>query len=155
MALRTLSAVRALTFSDPLMVRDTVAVETLACLATSLMFMFANKFGPWNLKSKIAMESNYCAGLFLEIGNFHLLNFLAGRSWINVVNLLFGFGVAARIRQEQIQSQPVLRTVGGPISFQFLFLFQIFQWEITIVQHAISGITQFPAQVISAQRIRR
>src|ERR1700747_1566684 len=39
MAFWTRSAVRTLTLSDPLMVRETVAVETLASLATSLMFI--------------------------------------------------------------------------------------------------------------------
>jgi hypothetical protein len=39
MAFLTRSAVRALTLSEPLMVRDTVAVETLACFATSLIFI--------------------------------------------------------------------------------------------------------------------
>src|SRR2546428_3320568 len=39
MAFRTRSAVRALTLSEPFIVRDTVAVETLACFATSLMFI--------------------------------------------------------------------------------------------------------------------
>jgi hypothetical protein len=39
MARRTRSAVSGVTLSEPLIVRETVAVETLASLATSLMFM--------------------------------------------------------------------------------------------------------------------
>src|ERR1700761_2791701 len=48
MAWRTRSAVAAVTLSDPLMVRDTVAVETLASRATSLMFMgvCVSRIGP-------------------------------------------------------------------------------------------------------------
>src|SRR4029077_15421405 len=45
MTLRTLSAVRGFTLSGSLMVRDTVAVETLARLATSLMFIWRSRRG--------------------------------------------------------------------------------------------------------------
>jgi hypothetical protein len=37
--LRTRSAVSGLTFAEPFIARDTVAVETLACFATALMFI--------------------------------------------------------------------------------------------------------------------
>jgi hypothetical protein len=39
MAWRTRSAVSAVTFSEPLIVRETVAVDTLASRATSFMFI--------------------------------------------------------------------------------------------------------------------
>jgi hypothetical protein len=44
MARRTRSAVSGVTLSEPLIVRETVAVDTLASLATSLMFMSHPKY---------------------------------------------------------------------------------------------------------------
>src|SRR5579862_2027148 len=49
MAFWTRSAVRALTLSEPLMVRETVAVETLASLATSLMFIEGQRYADGRL----------------------------------------------------------------------------------------------------------
>src|SRR4029077_18378360 len=45
MALRTRAAVAGRTFSESLIVRETVAVETFALLATSLMFMQVHEEG--------------------------------------------------------------------------------------------------------------
>ena len=66
MAFRTRSAVRALTLSEPLMVRETVAVETFACFATSLMFigvqldssskLYGRCYGSYSLRFGIFMS---------------------------------------------------------------------------------------------------
>src|SRR6185437_2745601 len=58
MARRTRAAVSAVTLSEPLMVRETVAVETLASRATSLMFIGNPKLYRIFLKNrKISTDS--------------------------------------------------------------------------------------------------
>src|SRR6185312_14762425 len=52
MARRTRAAVSAVTLSEPLMVRETVAVETLASRATSLMFIGNPKLYGVSLKNR-------------------------------------------------------------------------------------------------------
>jgi len=117
MAFWTRACVRALTLFDSLMVLDTVAVETLARFATSLMFI-----GVRVRRASASLTAQYHAertqrNLIVNLlivapllsqhsgpgaGQGHVLNFLPTRRWEKIFQCLFVLYFAARIRQTQV-----------------------------------------------------